>query len=172
MSITAGTNAWNPWRADVTPGIVLVGRLALGVLFIYAASTKVFHIDEFAVEVREYGILPNGLVSLFATLLPWAEMVFGSFLIVGLFTRFSAVMLGLMLVSFIVAIGYNIAIGNDIGSCGCFGTSDPSAAQETMIEVLFRDLLWMVAAIVVIASRRHVLTLDSVIACRPTPERK
>lgn len=70
---------------------VLVLRIAAGVIFIPHGYSKVFSeggVSSFAGDMPSYGI-PLAL----GYIVPWAELVGGSFLIVGLLTRLDAFLL-------------------------------------------------------------------------------
>jgi uncharacterized membrane protein YphA (DoxX/SURF4 family) len=106
--------AANPW-------IALAARVIVGFVFIYASLDKIAHPAEFAGIVNNYRILPHELINLTAILLPWVELAAGLLLVLGLFSRGSALIISLMLVVFIAAISYNVARGLDF-NCGCFDT--------------------------------------------------
>jgi hypothetical protein len=71
--------------------------------------------------------------------MPWLELLTGLALILGIWTRTSAALIGAMLVVFIAAISLNLARGNAI-DCGCF---DVTAAGKTVEERL-SDMRWVV----------------------------
>ena len=68
-------------------------RVLLGAIFIYASIHKIQEPYEFARIVHGYRLLPPELVNLVAITLPWIEVVTGAFLILGLFTRESALII-------------------------------------------------------------------------------
>ncbi|MGB0767643.1 MAG: DoxX family protein [Phycisphaeraceae bacterium] len=93
---------------------LLLNRLTLGVLFALAGVRKLLPTDEativdkmngFASYVASQAPLPEALGKAYGYALPWAEILVGATLIVGFFTRLSAVLIGLMLLSFIIAMG-------------------------------------------------------------------
>jgi uncharacterized membrane protein YphA (DoxX/SURF4 family) len=105
--------------------IVLLGRLALGVVFIYAAYTKLrLPWMLFGMEVYSYQMLPEWGVELVARWLPWLELLLGAMLILGIWARWAAAGASALLVVFICAIvrAYRMHLGIN---CGCFGTSEP-----------------------------------------------
>ena len=67
-----------------------------------------------------------------ALVMPWLELLAGLALILGVWTRASAGLVGALLLVFIAAISLNLARGNAI-DCGCF---DVSAADKTADERL------------------------------------
>jgi uncharacterized membrane protein YphA (DoxX/SURF4 family) len=68
-----------------------------------------------------------------ALVLPWLEIIVGVALFLGIATRTSARILGLLLIVFIAALSINLARGKPV-DCGCFGTS---AVAKTPQERLF-----------------------------------
>lgn len=130
-------------------GLSLLFRLALGGIFFYAALHKIIEPGDFAKQVYGYKFLPGSLINLFAMFLPWLEAVAGLLLIVGCFTRGSALAIALMLLAFIIAISFNVVQGNSF-DCGCFKAGEEGKVSDP-IELLFRDIALLVMAIQVLA---------------------
>jgi len=125
------------------PITALVARLVLGFVFIYASLDKIAHPDLFAEAVYNYQLLPDAAVNLVAIWLPWLELLSGSLLALGLWTRGSILILtGLMLV-FLGSLAINLARGLDI-NCGCFVTQ--SADPITIVTIL-RDAVFLFLAL-------------------------
>jgi len=102
--------------------IVVLCRLLLAAVFIYAAVGKVLRPSEFADSVAGFRILPIATVNVFAIVLPWIELVCGLSLITGIFVRSSVVLLAALNVIFIAAAVSAMARGLSI-ECGCFTLS-------------------------------------------------
>lgn len=105
--------------------LLFAGRIAFGVTFIYAAYTKLRNPWMlFAMSVDSYQMLPAWGVDLVARALPWAELVMGVILILGLWVRWAAVATTALIAVFFCAIvrAYFMHLGIN---CGCFGTSEP-----------------------------------------------
>jgi len=66
-----------------TSWLILIARLFLGRVFIYASVDKIFHPDDIARAVYNYQILPDGLINLTALVLPWLELLLGICLLTG-----------------------------------------------------------------------------------------
>ena len=102
-------------------------RILLGTIFIISAVMKIPNLDEFVQVVMSYGILPYNLAELYGLVLPWAELIIGCMLVLGLFIRFASAVSALMIISFIVACCYAV-LGQSTGMnnlCGCFGETMP-----------------------------------------------
>ena len=117
---------------------LLISRLILGGVFVYASFDKILHPHEFAEVVYNYQILPDALVNLTAILLPWLELCAGVFLILGLFVRGAIFTCNVLLAVFLVALAFNLARGLDI-DCGCFSSSVGPSTEGSMILYLLRD---------------------------------
>jgi uncharacterized membrane protein YphA (DoxX/SURF4 family) len=92
------------------------------VIFLASAISKLTARRRFIQVVLAYEVLPDRLAHLFAFLTPWVEGTVGLMLALGLITKVVAVLSGLLLISFTVAIGINLARGRTDLECGCFGT--------------------------------------------------
>ena len=98
-------------------------QIALGLFFIVAALPKLADPPSFAHMIYNYRLVPGGLVNLSALVLPWLELLCGVALVLGLWNRTAAALIGLLLLVFVVAIAANLARGNAI-DCGCFDVRD------------------------------------------------
>lgn len=103
---------------------VLVLRVALGIIFLYAAWTKISRPWElFAMGIDSYQVLPLKWVELVARTLPWIEAAIGVLLIAGIFLRTAAVATTLLLAVFFGLMVRAYAKGMQI-NCGCFGAGE------------------------------------------------
>lgn len=82
----------------------IVIRLTLGAYFIAAGFLKLDNPTAFVQEVQKFAILPEPLATLYGILLPYAEILAGGLLLLGLWTTLAAILSCLMLVSFIIAL--------------------------------------------------------------------
>src|SRR5580704_13037685 len=81
--------------------VVLVLRIALGAIFIYAAYTKLTESWRlFAAGIASYEVLPMWAVALLARTLPWFELLVGLLLIAGRCLRVSTVSTSALLLVF------------------------------------------------------------------------
>jgi uncharacterized membrane protein YphA (DoxX/SURF4 family) len=99
----------NPLKSESSRSLgLLLARLPVGAFFILAGYQKVFAVgvNNFAaanlLNVPAY--MPPGFASKYLHALPYAEIVVGSLLVLGLLTRLTALVTSAMIVSFIVAV--------------------------------------------------------------------
>lgn len=98
--------------------------------------------------VHAYGVLPADWAIFYAHALPWAEILAGAYLIVGLFTRWAAGLIAAMMLSFIIAIAWVLARGGAI-DCGCFvgGRQEPLTPQKLLEDIaLLAMSLWLIVS--------------------------
>jgi putative oxidoreductase len=115
--------------------LLLVFRLVVGGVFIWAGVLKVVDPLGFAQSIMNYQVFPRTLAFITALVLPWMEVIAGGLIIVGLFRRSSALLVSLMLSGFIGLVALALARGIDT-SCGCFG----SLSRRADLTLILTDL--------------------------------
>jgi uncharacterized membrane protein YphA (DoxX/SURF4 family) len=134
--------------------LLLVLRVGLGALLLYAAATKVPDVAAFAESVANYRLLPASLVPAVSAAVIGVELVAGALLVVGRYTRAAALVASVLLVVFSAGVAQALLRGIDL-RCGCFGGEEPA----TWLTVL-RDLAMLAVALAVLvgAPRRALGT--------------
>jgi putative oxidoreductase len=141
------------------PWLTIRVQIGLGAIFAVAALPKIADPPSFAHMIYNYRLVPGPLVNALALVMPWAELLAGLALILGVWRREAAVLVGLLLLVFIAAIAFNLARGHAV-DCGCFDVHAAGKSREEQLSdmrwVLVRDaaMLLMVAQVLV-ASRRE-----------------
>jgi uncharacterized membrane protein YphA (DoxX/SURF4 family) len=130
---------------------VLACRLVVGVLFLVAGLEKIAHIDTFAASIQNYRLTSPQIAVILATVLPWAELFSGLGVLMGIWTRGSALLTSVFLAVFTLAVISAIARHMDI-SCGCF-TQDPQAQHVGWRKVMENTAL-LCASLVALFSHR------------------
>jgi uncharacterized membrane protein YphA (DoxX/SURF4 family) len=130
--------------------VVLILRLLIGLVFLYAAYTKLRQPWMlFAMSIDAYQILPAWAAMFLGHWLPWLELLIGVFLVAGILLRYtSATATGLLLVFFaLMTRAYLKSMAID---CGCFGLGEAITAAT-----LARDglLLALSATLTILALR-------------------
>ena len=121
---------------------LLISRLILGGIFVYASYDKIIHPVPFAEIVYNYQILPDVLVNLVSLFLPWIELMVGLSLILGIWLPGAVLLCNLLLLAFFSTLVFNLARGLDI-DCGCFTVSVGSSSGGHMLWYLLRDALFL-----------------------------
>ncbi len=132
--------------------LVLISRVLIGVIFVYASLYKIWEPAEFAVSIRNYMILPVSWSNVIAIILPWIELGTGLLLILGIFTRPAALITTGMLGIFLVAMIYAYSIGLDI-DCGCFSSAASSQGKITLFNIIRDSILVIISLIPALADR-------------------
>ena len=131
--------------------VVLVLRLLLGLVFLYAAYTKLRQPWMlFAMSIDAYQILPAWAAMFLGRWLPWLELLIGVFLIAGILLRYAAATATVLLVVFFALMTRAYIKGMAI-DCGCFGLGEAISART-----LARDALLLASSLALtILSRRR-----------------
>ncbi|MBZ5576714.1 MAG: DoxX family membrane protein [Acidobacteriia bacterium] len=114
----------NSFRSKVVSALLLLVRLALGAVFVYAAWVK---LREpwllFAMSIDAYQVLPQWAVLTVARTLPWLELALGILLFAGRWRRLSSVAASALLMLFFSLMVRAYIRGQTI-DCGCFGPGE------------------------------------------------
>src|SRR5690606_22882430 len=125
----------------------IILRLIIGGLFIYASYDKLFNPAEFADIVKDYQILPLGLVNIFGIVLPYVEFIAGTFLVFGVFKKGSALTISVLLIVFLLALIRAQILGLDI-NCGCFSLETNGEKSNIPMRIL-EDILMLAGSLII-----------------------
>lgn len=121
--------------------LLLVIRLFLGFIFIYAGMEKIADPDGFSRSINNYKLLPFSTINIAALILPWLEVIAGILLIFGVAVKENSFIISSLLGIFIIAIAISLFRGLNI-DCGCFGTAGGAkVGAQKLIENTFLVLL-------------------------------
>jgi uncharacterized membrane protein YphA (DoxX/SURF4 family) len=117
--------------------LLILGRIALGGIFLYAAWTKMhppiaLSLNFFALEVDSYRVLSPVNVNLVAHSLPFLELALGALLIIGWPLRIVSAVTSLLLVGFFGLMVRSYALGLQI-NCGCFSGSNEAIGPLSLL---------------------------------------
>jgi uncharacterized membrane protein YphA (DoxX/SURF4 family) len=147
--------------------LLLLGRVALGFIFLYAAFAKLYfggdwHLHDyqffFSMAIDSYKMLPLWAVQWLGGVLPWFELALGVSLIAGVGLRWVGLATSGLLLVFIGAMTRAKILGLEI-NCGCFGNNEKLGTLT-----LVRDSSLLVLALAVtigaflIKKRRSTVT--------------
>ena len=140
--------------------LTLVVRVALGLLLLVAGILKA-HDGPIATatSIAGYRILSPTLVAPLGVALPYAEIVLGGYLALGLFTRVAAGIAAAQFAIFAVAVG-SLVVRNIPADCGCFGSSVPTPPSWGHVAA---DVALALAAFAVARTAPGALALDVVL---------
>ena len=117
--------------------ILLLARLLLGFIFLYAAIEKISDPESFAGAINNYKFLPLFSINIFAIFIPWIELITGILLIFGIAVRENSLIISTLLAIFIIIIIISLFRGLNI-NCGCFGTA---GGTKIGIQKIIEDIL-------------------------------
>ena len=144
-------------------GLDLLGtllRLVLGGVILVAGALKVTNLGQSALAVRAYQLLPYDLAGYVGYALPIIEIVIGLLLVLGLFTRISALLGALLMLAFVIGIASAWARGLSI-DCGCFGGGGTIGAEQTAYPLeLSRDVALLLAGVWLVRRPHTAYALD------------
>jgi len=132
--------------------LVLLARLLIGGLFVYASVHKILDPASFGQAVRNYQFLPPAWTNLVAIVLPWIEIIAGALLILGFQTKPSALVITGLMAAFLVGLFHAYVIGLDI-NCGCFSHDLGSPGSITPLTLIRDSSLLIVCLFILVADR-------------------
>ena len=141
------SNGWNSSRGKVA---FHTCRILLALIFITAAAQKIARPWDFGRAIYAYEFLNGFLISPSVIAIPWIEFLASILLLFNRFTRSSAIILGLMNITFIFAISSVIVRGMEI-DCGCgldVGFLSLIIGTQADGWVLVRDFIFLGMAVV------------------------
>lgn len=154
-------------RERVADLVGLVCRLALGGVLLAAGLLKVGDSVGSIQSVVAYRLFPYPVAEFIGLTLPVIEIAVGVLLILGLFTRWTALIGAVLMLVFIAGIASAWARGLAI-DCGCFGTGGPVDPSETAyLSEILRDAALFAAGAWLVVRPRSFAALDSILFRTP-----
>lgn len=135
----------------IHPWLILVIRILLGIIFLYASYDKIMDPGKFARSIANYHIVPFGLENSIAIILPWLELFIGVGLIAGIMVDGAAGITGSLLVIFILLILQAILRGFNI-ECGC-GLKEGEMVGWTKI---LENIVFLFASCMVYSQQKNI----------------
>lgn len=129
--------------------VVLILRLILAAVFLYAAYTKLRQPWLlFAMSIDAYQLLPEWAVLTLGRAIPWLELLLGLLLLTGIGLRYAAAAASILLGAFFAVMlqAYIKGMGID---CGCFGLGEKISPMT-----LTRDAVILAMALTLCATSR------------------
>lgn len=172
-------------RSRLGRTLLLLGRLALAAIFIWAAIGKMkpqpgmpwtlhsinLSLLMFSWVVDSYQLLPSGMVTVFAQVLPPFELFVGIWLLTGIALRLSSLVSTLLMGMFVTALGSAFERGFVI-NCGCFGQDAKVAVKTELMRVAGLYLPLAIAVTIgAFLLHRKASTSASASTSAPVPQR-
>jgi uncharacterized membrane protein YphA (DoxX/SURF4 family) len=151
--------------------VILIGRLVLGGIFVYAGISKIFfpnthlwpmfvlkfsistNLATFAQQVESYKLLSSQGVDFVAHTLPFAEIALGLLLLIGWGLRIWASLVTLLLLGFLTVVTRAYLLHMNI-NCGCFATPEPLTIKTVIRDSLFVALAVLMTVFAFIEAHR------------------
>lgn len=131
----------NIFSSNIT---LLIFRIILGVVFIFAGIEKVANPSDFAEAIANYKVLPLFMQNITAIFIPWLEVVAGILLLYGRWIKENTLIISTLLIVFNILVFQAMIRGLDI-ECGCFGTLD---AQAVGLRKLLENFMLLAMGII------------------------
>ncbi len=158
----------NETRGNLAHTLLLLGRLALAAIFLFAAYAKLkpqaampwsgssikTSLSLFAMQVDSYQLLPPQLVSPVAHLLPPFELFLGLWLLSGVFLPYSALVTTLLIGAFFATQVRTYRAGLEI-NCGCFGPGERLGPKTLLHDGAFLALALAITIGAFVLGRRR-----------------
>ncbi|HEY3715420.1 MAG TPA: MauE/DoxX family redox-associated membrane protein [Jatrophihabitantaceae bacterium] len=144
---------------SIRPWLGTVARLVLGVVWIWAAWSKLGDPRGFVQAVRAYDATPEWLSKAIGYGLPTLEICLGVLLVVGIITRAAAIVSVPLLVVFLIGIIQADARGLKL-TCGCFGGGGTTTGGTSYTLDILRDVGLLVLAVFVVLWPLTRISLD------------
>ncbi len=141
-------------------------RVGLGGVFAFAAYNKIGSTQSFANAIKGFRIVDadkyGHLIVTAAYTMPWIEMIAGVLLVLGLWSRASAVAIQIMLVAFIVALIHVILDESISADCSCFGDMNLVCESSVGWCQVIRNSILLVPCSYLVWHQGGLLALDRV----------
>jgi len=138
--------------------VTLIVRVLIGALFVAAGAAKVGHFNDLAAAIAGFRILPEAVVGPLAVALPFFEIGLGAYLLLGLFTRVTAVVGAIQLAIYAAAIA-SAVVRHIPATCGCFGPQDtatadwPHVAADLALALICAAIAWRAPGLLALDNR-------------------
>ena len=140
-------NKFHPW-------LIVIIRILLGIIFIYASYDKILDPGKFARDIANYHLIPMGFENLIALIIPWLEVFIGIRLVAGLMVDGASMISGGLMAFFILFILQATLRGFNI-ECGC-GLKE---GQLVGVEKILENFVYLGGAYILYIRKRRLLEI-------------
>lgn len=151
----------------IDPAVALPLRVALALLFGFAAAHKLRDLQAFKAVLENYRLLPSARLDLFVWLVPVSEVGLLLALMTQPTARIAAAFAALLLTVYAAAIGINLLAGRRDLDCGCLGFAGRGSLSGAL---LVRNGVLVAAALLLVlpAGERELNWVDGVTVAAAT----
>lgn len=142
--------------SGIRKNFIIIVRLALGGVFLYAGVIKIADPVAVAGSVAAYRILPYFGNYLAAAVIPWLEAICGLLLIAGRRTGGASAIILFLNLLFMAVLASALARGLDI-DCGCFRQGGEKSSAWV---ALFRDCFFLAGAVILLRNETKRASLQ------------
>ena len=118
---------------NVEPLIGLIFSMVLSYIFVVAAVHKWKDLGEFQETLANYQVIPTFLVKPFSFAMPMVELFAGVGILVPAITNLSALVIALLLLTYMTAMSLNLVKGRRSIDCGCGGGDQKQNISEWLV---------------------------------------
>lgn len=136
-----------------------LARLFVGFVLAAAGFLKLIEpVENVTAILAAYPVISDNAAFVLASVLPWAELIFGSFLILGYALPYSAIGAGFLIAGFLTVLSVSrFFYGFSLEDCGCFGGGFIRLSTD---QTLVLDLVSFVLVIRLAFIKSWLLTVD------------
>jgi uncharacterized membrane protein YphA (DoxX/SURF4 family) len=137
-------------------------RIVIGLVLLVSGFEKVLSpYQNFLYVIQAYQLFPSWLEKIAALSVPWAELIIGLFMVLGLWLNWALKGSLLLFVCFIVIVGQALLRGLPLDQCGCFGESIHILPQHIIIfdSFVLLTLFWLIRN----PAKVNILSLDALL---------
>jgi uncharacterized membrane protein YphA (DoxX/SURF4 family) len=147
--------------ARVRAWLGTLARLGLGSAFLAAGALKIGDLAASGRAVAAYHLMPYDVAAAVGAAQPFVEIALGALLVLGLATRFSAIIASLLIAAFLIGIGSAWARGLRI-DCGCFSRGGDLTGDQRprYISDILRDIALLLVASFLVAFPQTRFSID------------
>lgn len=164
--------------------LLLIGRLALAGMFLFAAYAKLkpqaalpwsvasvrISLSMFAMQVDSYQLLSPQAVSMAAHALPFVELALGLWLLSGLWLRYSTLATSVLLLGFFALMVRTYSLGLEI-NCGCFGPGEQLGKKSLLRDGSLLAFSLAVTICAFLSKRKRSESANSIPTAASEPQR-
>lgn len=134
---------------------LLLARIFLAFIFIYAGTDKISDPAGFSQAIQNYRLFPVETLNIFAITIPWMELICGLLLLFGISVRENSLIISSLLLVFTLAVAISMIRGLNF-DCGCFGKPSPIGWKK-----LGENFLMLVLGLLLIIYDSKILILSN-----------